>query len=99
MREAAPTLSLAQIITFLHVADEDESVPMIDLQRRTATSAVQAWRNVQALTTLGLVRVGRWKMGSITAVELSSAGQDLAARLDATIHGSSPIAAPASVAT
>lgn len=98
LREVAPTLTLAQIVTFLHIADEDESVPMIDLQRRTHTSAVQTWRNVQALTTLGLIQVGRWKMGSVTAAELSLAGQDLAARLDAMIRDASPITAPTSVA-
>ncbi|WP_332767203.1 hypothetical protein [Phenylobacterium sp.] len=98
LREAAATLTLAQIITFLHIADEDEAVPMTDLQRRAETSAVQTWRNIQALTTLGLVHVVRWKMGSVTAAELSLAGQDLAARLDAMIREASPIAAPASVA-
>lgn len=98
LREVAPTLTLAQIVTFLHIADEDESVPMIDLQRRTETSSVQTWRNVQALANLGLVQVGRWKMGSISAAELSLAGQDLAARLDAMVRAASPIATPASVA-
>lgn len=97
LRERAPTLTLAQIMVFLYVADEDEAVPLLDLQGRAEMSSVQAWRNVQALAGEGLVQVGRWKMGSITAAELTPAGHELAARLDTMIHEASPIAAAARV--
>ncbi|MDP3853696.1 hypothetical protein [Phenylobacterium sp.] len=98
LRERAPTLSLAQIMVFLYVADEDEALPLLDLQRRAEMSAVQAWRNVRALAGEDLVQVRRWKMGSITAAELTPAGRDLAARLDAMIADASPIAASSRVA-
>ena len=100
LREAAPTLSLAQIITFLHIADEEDPLPLPDLQHRAMVSSVQAWRNVQALTkpqpgqAEGLVILGRWKMGAITAVRLSATGEQICQALDEIVRAARPIADP-----
>ncbi len=50
LRDRHPTLTLAQIIAFLHVADEDEdeATPLADLQHRADLSPVQAWRTATA---------------------------------------------------
>lgn len=91
IRRRAPGLTLAQIVVFLYIADEDEAIPMPDLQPRADMTGVQAWRNVQALADEGLVQVGRWKMGAITAVELTAAGQALAAELDQIVRRATPV--------
>lgn len=94
LRDAHPTLTLAQIIAFLHVADEDddEATPLPDLQFRAELSPVQAWRAVKALEADdGLVVLTRWKSRNILAVGLSPAGRALRARLDAILRRAEPI--------
>lgn len=93
LRDAHPTLTLAQIVAFLYVADEDdEATPLSDLQFRAGLSPVQAWRAAKALEgDDGLVVLTRWKSRNTLAVGLSPAGRELRARLDAILRRAEPI--------
>lgn len=95
VRDTHPTLTLAQIVAFLHIADEDdgEVMPLPDLQHRADLSPVQAWRTVKTLSAdYGLVTLSRWKTRNTLAVALSPAGRALRARLDAILRRAEPIA-------
>lgn len=94
LRESHPSLTLSQIVVFLHVADEDdgEPIPLTDLQYRADLSPVQAWRTAKALERdQGLVRLDRWKTRKALAISLSSAGEALRKRLDAILRRAEPI--------
>lgn len=98
LRDRHPTLTLAQIIAFLHVADEDEdeATPLADLQHRADLSPVQAWRTAKALEGEdcgGLVVLSRWKTRNALALRLTPAGHDLRARLDVILRRAQPIEA------
>lgn len=97
LRDTHPTLTLPQIVAFLHVADEDEdeATPLADLQHRAGLSTVQAWRTARALGEedgLGLVTQARWKTRNALALRLSPAGEALRERLDLILRRAQPIA-------
>lgn len=98
LREARPGMNLAQIIAFLHVADEDEDdvLPLGDLQHRADLSPVQAWRTARALAEPvagdSLVRLARWKTGAALALSLSAEGESLRTRIDGILRRAEPIA-------
>lgn len=104
LREARPGMNLAQIIAFLHVADEDEddALPLCDLQHRAELSHVQAWRTAKALAEPpagdGLVRLERWKARNMLALSLSGEGEALRDRIDGILRRAEPIAPRAPMA-
>lgn len=90
LRRANPDFTVAQIIAFLTVADEDGPLPLPDLRRRADMTPDAAWKTVQALAasdrdTAPLLTVDRWAMRAIVAAELTPAGVELARELDAAI--------------
>ena len=95
LRETDPGLTLTQIMALLYVADEEDPLPLPDLQRRMDVTANHAWRTAQALAAgeacPPLVVRERWKASTASALRLSPAGLRLRTELDQIIEAARPI--------
>lgn len=98
LRQANPDFTVAQIIAFLTIADEETPLPLPDLRRRADMTPDSAWKTVQALAdtdtdTAPLVSVDKWAMRAIIAAELTPAGERLARAVDRVVLEGQPIEA------
>ena len=104
LRETYADFTVNQLIALLHIADEEDPLPLPDLRRRAGMTGDGVWKNAQALTEIEaaggepLVVVKEWTMRAIVAAELTPAGRALCQGLDAIIREAHPIVVEAAEA-